>query len=574
MKKSVIALFLAVSPLLAFSENWVSELGNCWDEVESNPTLSSRPSFERYSEIADALKSGKPGLSEVSDEELHSAWLSVLSDFESYWSSNCPKKISFSRLRKYSGTEVVKIPFTVSVDPEEYNGETTKTIIKEEVREAAKYSVSISSDFTLKYNEILSIVKTGLRRARKPDWTDIPYNWPNESVHSGDVLAEADGACLVSYIGNKIASVANVNGCDFLDIAFDVKDGSGRTLFSSGKKIVGTSDVIFEKVDAERIALADKAIESGSIVYSPTELLLRYGEPEHVSSYSREWADKLPSKSFSVSKVRFENPYETYHEEKHVIDEEEARIIASEMMVNVQGDGSIGSFEIGKTEVTQTLYKDVMRNNPSGFVNYDKPVETVSWFDAIVFCNRLSEICGKQPVYSVDGKTDSSEWHYVHSAGNSIFGEIEIGSGDGYRLPTEEEWIYAARGGQSHEEFNYSGRNKEKIAEIAWYKKNAFKTRETAKKEANSLGLFDMTGNVWEWCFDASKKDSSNRIAKGGSWNYDERFCKISDIYIRNPSLRFNCLGLRVVSGNSGSVPYTQQAIKAEPSNVLEVRQP
>ncbi|MBR4373083.1 MAG: SUMF1/EgtB/PvdO family nonheme iron enzyme, partial [Treponema sp.] len=267
-----------------------------------------------------------------------------------------------------------------------------------------------------------------------------------------------------------------------------------------------------------------------------------------VSSYSREWAENLPSKSFSVSSVRFENPYETFHEEKHVIDEEEARIIASEMMVRVQGDGTIGSFEIGKTEVTQRLYKDVMRKNPSNFLNLDKPVETVSFFDAIVFCNRLSEICGKQPVYSVDGKTDCDEWHYVPGAGNTLFGEIEVGGGDGYRLPTEEEWMYAAHGGEAHEEFAYSGRNKEKIAEIAWYKKNAFKTRESGKKEPNSLGLFDMTGNVWEWCFDVHKKDSSKRIAKGGSWSYDERFCKISDIYIRSPNQRFDCLGIRVAA--------------------------
>ncbi|MBR6914331.1 MAG: SUMF1/EgtB/PvdO family nonheme iron enzyme [Treponema sp.] len=548
MKKVFVAALFALCAVPLFSENWVSELGNCWDAVEANPTLSSRSSFERYSEIAKALKAGKPGLSEVSDEELHSAWISILKDFESYWSSNCPKKITFSNLRKYMGTEVVKVPFTVSVDPEEYNGETTRTIVQEEIRETAKYSVSISSDFTLKYNEILSIVKSGLRVARKSDWTDIPRNWPLESVYSFDSETNPGDACLVSYIGKKIASVAQINGCDFLDISFDVKDSSGHTLFSSGKKIIGTSDVIFEKIDAEKVALADKAIEDGKIIYVPTELLLRYGEPEHVSSYSREWAENLPSKSFSVSSVRFENPYETFHEEKHVIDEEEARIIASEMMVRVQGDGTIGSFEIGKTEVTQRLYKDVMRKNPSNFLNLDKPVETVSFFDAIVFCNRLSEICGKQPVYSVDGKTDCDEWHYVPGAGNTLFGEIEVGGGDGYRLPTEEEWMYAAHGGEAHEEFAYSGRNKEKIAEIAWYKKNAFKTRESGKKEPNSLGLFDMTGNVWEWCFDVHKKDSSKRIAKGGSWSYDERFCKISDIYIRSPNQRFDCLGIRVAA--------------------------
>lgn len=559
MKKKVLGAVLFASSFFASSENWVTELGNCWDSVAANPTLSSRSYYERYNEIAESLKSGKPGGGDLSDEEAHEAWLSVLKDFESYWSSNCPKKISFSRLRKYSSTETVKIPFTVSVDPEEYNGETTKTIFQEEERETSKYSVSVTADFTLKYMEILSIVKSGLRVARKADWTDIPRNWPEESVHTDSQSPESDGSCLVSFIGNKTASIAKVNGCDFLDLNFDVKDKSGRTFFSSGKKIVGTSDVIFEKIESDKFALIDEAIRNGEIVYSPTELSLRYGAPERVSDYSREWAEPLLSKPFSLSSVRFENPYETYREENHVIDEEEARIIASEMMVDVAGDGSIGSFEIQKTEVTQKLYKDVMRRNPSGFRNLEKPVETVSWNDAIVFCNRLSEICGRTPVYSVDGSTDWASWNYVPHSGNQLAGEIEVVPGDGFRLPTEEEWTYAAHGGNSHEEFAYSGSDKDKISEIAWYKRNARKTSEPAKKNANSLGIYDMTGNVWEWCFDFSKKDSSSRIAKGGSWSYDERFCKISDFYVRNPHQKFDCLGLRLVSGNSGSVPYTPE---------------
>lgn len=562
MKKLTFIFSLLLSCSFIFCENWILELGNCWDSVEANPNLSSRSYYEKYNEIAENLRSGKPGNSEFSEDELHDAWISILKDFENYWSENCPRKFNFSRLRKYTTMETVKIPFTVDVAPDEGNGTQTETVFKEELREKANYSVSVDSDFILKFYEMRAIVQTGLRKARKADWTDIPKNWPLDSIYSDSDKSSENGTLLINYNGNSPASIVRISGTTFLDLKFDVKDKSGRTLLSSGRKLVGSSDVIFDDIDKEKVSLIDNAISDGGINFVPTELYLVYGKPDSISNYSREWISALETKQISLNKIRFENPYETFHEEHHVIDEEEARIIASEMMVQIAGDGNLGSFEMSKTEITQKLYKDVMRFNPSGFKNPNRPVETVSWNDAIVFCNKLSEICGKQPVYSVNGTTDYDEWNYVPHRGNYIEGDISINSTDGFRLPTEEEWIYAAHGGNAHEEFAYSGREKEKIAEIAWYKKNTPKTREVATKKENSLGLFDMTGNVWEWCFDVSDSDGNAKIAHSGSWSYDERYCKIADRYIRNPHQRYDCLGLRLVSGITGSVPYTGETEK------------
>lgn len=586
MKKILLKAFWGLSFFAAvcsgvFSENWVSELGNCWDSIEANPTLASRSYYERYNEIAENLRKGIPGIGEFSEEEKHDAWVSILKDFERYWSENCPRKFSFSRLRKYTTSEVVQIPFTVEVEPDEGNGAKTETRYKTEIKEKANYSVSVNSDFILKFYEMREIIQAGLRRARKANWTDIPRDWPVDSIYRDSSISESgesgksdneiNGTLFVNYNGKSPATIVRISGTTFMDLNFDVKDRSGRSLLSSGRKLVSSSDVIFEGIESEKAELIDRAIENGDILYSPSELFVVYGNPAKITNYSRDWVNPLQAKQFQLNKIRFESAYETFHEEHHVVDEEEARVIASEMMVPVAGDGSIGSFEMAKTEVTQKLYKDVMRYNPSGFKNENRPVETVSWNDAIVFCNRLSEICGKTPVYSVNGTTDTAEWKYIPHAGNHLADDVEIGSGDGYRIPTEEEWKYAAHGGTAHEEFAYSGRDKDKVAEIAWYKKNAQKTKEVSAKEANSLGISDMTGNVWEWCFDVAEKDNYSKVAHGGSWSYDERYCKIDDLYIRNAHQRYDCLGIRLVSGSSGSVPNAKKVEATESVTSTEI---
>lgn len=116
-------------------------------------------------------------------------------------------------------------------------------------------------------------------------------------------------------------------------------------------------------------------------------------------------------------------------------------------------------FSILATEVTQELYESVMGENPSSFKGEKNlPVEQVSWYDAVVFCNKLSVMDGLFPVYSVSNKTDVSEWDYTPHKGKKITGTVSQNeNANGYRLPTMEEWQYAAKGGQ---EFVYSGSGK------------------------------------------------------------------------------------------------------------------
>ncbi|MBP5695125.1 MAG: formylglycine-generating enzyme family protein [Treponema sp.] len=230
---------------------------------------------------------------------------------------------------------------------------------------------------------------------------------------------------------------------------------------------------------------------------------------------------------------------------------------------------NIPSLLVCDHEVTQEEFQSVMGSNPSGFSGTNKPVDDVSWYEALVYCNKLSIREGKSPCYKISGKTNPSEWGAVPTRNDATWSAAECDfTANGYRLPTEAEWEYFAREGNltNSGQTTYSG--SDIIENVAWYYDNAcsvgasdpnYGTHQVKTKAKNSLNLYDMTGNVWEWCWDwygsissstpsTGASSGSNRVHRGGGWNNNDGGCSVVYRGWDNPNYRGDCnVGFRVV---------------------------
>lgn len=191
----------------------------------------------------------------------------------------------------------------------------------------------------------------------------------------------------------------------------------------------------------------------------------------------------------------------------------------------------IHQFELACVPVSQALYACVTALSPSSIEARDAPVDSVSWLDAVAFCNALSEACGLTPGYQIDREGETAT----------------LADQGGYRLPTEAEWEYACRAGSQGPRYG-------ELDAIAWYRDNSGgRSHPSGQKTPNAWGLHDMLGNVWEWCADQYDPEvyGAYRVFRGGGWNDTARGCLATNRRRSHPTFTIDDLGFRVARSRS-----------------------
>ena len=230
---------------------------------------------------------------------------------------------------------------------------------------------------------------------------------------------------------------------------------------------------------------------------------------------------------------------------------------------------SLSAYYMNKYEVTQLEYETLIGSNPSNTsygIGAAYPVNQVSYYDIMVYCNKLSIEKSLTPCYTIDGSTNPADWGTIPTSSDDTWNAVICDfSVTGYRLPTEAEWEYAAKGGASWEDHNrYSGCIEETdLPDYAWYSSNSGSTsHEVGTKLPNQLGLYDMSGNLYEWCFDWYGSDyygispasnpsgpasGSYHILRGSNWAFSASSLRNTYRFYNYPDYLSTYVGFRLV---------------------------
>jgi len=490
-------------------KQYVHALGTYWDAMEAAPEKAGE-ALEAYDKLGAAIKAGNPGYGEFDEFDIYDGWLALCKDYERYWTECCPNAFTFS-IRK--GELDMK----------------TRT---------ATYYVDIKVDESCKYKDIAGNVMTGLKSKWTSDWEEIPEPgryWPQYSVYWKEASSMKKGGVALfksmSYgksLSSAVAALWSLNSnydkSSLYDVKFNITDESGKVLLESGRKRMGSyGGYEFKGVPQATM----KIIDSGKARIKIAGLWLEYGKlASNYANDSRDWLKPLPELAIEVRADNFNLPGMPAGDVNAT-----KPVIAAEAK-SVAVDGIL----VRTTEVMQAEYEAVTGSNPSYYKGDRRPVEQVSWYDAIRFCNKLSEMKGLTPCYSVKGSTNVDTWT-DYSADDVEWNK----AANGWRLPTEEEWAKAADDGHK-----YSGSNN--LDEVAWYSGNSdYETHDVAGKKANAKGLYDMSGNVWEWCWDRYSNSSSYRVNRGGSYYDGSDGCVVSYRRRGDPGNQGSDIGFRVV---------------------------
>lgn len=515
-------------------------LGTYWDAMKADPKKAKDAYYALY-DLGNTIADGNPGRGSFDEFTIYDGWLALCKDFEQYWTENCPNSFTFT-IRK---------------------GEldmATRT---------ATYYVHITVNTSSKFNDTAGFVLNGLKSKRQKSWKGIPEAWPALSVYwNEEKNMKKNGVALFRPIVNRSQynSIPATmwflysydNKSSLYDVKFDVTDENGKVLLSSGRKRMGSSGGYeFKNVSQDLM----KIFDSGKARIVPTGVWLEYGQlTQSYYNDSRDWIKPLPEIEQDLQKMQFYLPGGINSQDGWVLPE-------TEFYIHDTGVVNVGKFYIMTTEVTCGQYSAIMgsssKNKGSRY-----PVSSVNWTDAVIYCNRLSIRQGLTPCYSINDSTDTWDW-------DDDFNPDEVVcdfQANGWRLPTVSEWQYAARGGDKNEKFKYSGSNN--IDEVGWWYENSnYQAHEVATKKPNALGLYDMTGNLGEWCWNSLKRtdgteyfiNSNRRAVMGGNWDSYPNKCETSYVNAEGARNGGNLNGFRMVRNAEELPDSVIEEVKPEP---------
>ncbi|WP_427194280.1 formylglycine-generating enzyme family protein [Treponema denticola] len=463
-------------------------------------------------------------------------------------------------------------------------------------------------------------VKITANTTVKVTFKEKPVYYTVSLVHEGGNLtinpAIQDGKALKDSEITFTASPANpsTHEVDKWEITGGTKISGGEDGSISVKvKITGdtTVKVTFKKkthpLILKSLTIFGKNAISGRIIVDNSKTEVRASDVSASFDYGSVTGETIPvsitngtlnvgENTVNLSIAAVEGKYEAWTKDIVVSRQEAAPIDKTYTVGSVEftmkgiaavKDASLGSYNythtvslsaylIGETEVTQELWQEVMGNNPSWFdgssgkepaegeTQGKRPVEKVNWYQAIAFCNKLSLKLDLDPCYTVSvGGTpvdfENLSFNQIPTVNNADWNEAELDMNKkGFRLPTEAEWEWAAKGGTDDK---WAVTNTEaELKNYAWYNSNSGdKTHEVKKKTPNGYGLYDMSGNVYEWCWDwygtipaspgadyTGPDSGSGRVDRGGSWRINAFSCTVGHRYLDSPYYRDGYLGFRL----------------------------
>lgn len=488
-------------------KKWVNALASYYDAMAAEPNEKAEEAYKAYTKLADTIKAGMPGYGEMDEFAIYDGWMAIAGEWEKYWKENCPVYFKCGTIEKGE------------LDMETRTG---------------SYNASMSSAFTSKYKELYSVVLEGWKNAYRSEWKGCSRN----SLKLND----------------------NPEGRKY-SVSASVVDASGKVLYS-----------LYEKERDYYASDSSKDVFKWTVKNVPRDKMKEIDAVRYIVKLTGvSWTVSGKKTNYDMSNVEIVESNEKLS--FNAVSLVKASLASWKEMVFVEGgtfqmgsddlsdskpvhDVTVSSFYMGKTEVTQAQWKAIMGNNPSAYNGDSRPVENVTWYDAIVYCNKVSIMQGKTPVYSVNGSTDPDSWDYkpwdgkrsyiLQSSNSIIKGTVSMDmNANGYRLPTEAEWEYAARGGKKSKGYKYSG--SDNLETVAWYgiKMSVIPSEDeqphyVATKAPNELGLYDMSGNVFEWCWDwfgpydcnvktnpVGASSGEFRIMRGGAWYMSAGACRV-----------------------------------------------